>query len=272
MTHRDNVFGGSVAEIYETGMVPMLFEPYATDLVNRLRERSCSRVLEIGAGTGVLTRALAAALPEATAIVATDLNQAMLDRAAEKGVRRAIDWRRADAGQLPFPDASFDTVVCQFAAMFFPDKPRAFSEVHRVLGPGGIFVFNVWDRLADNEFAEVVDDAVASLFPDDPPRFMARTPHGYYDRDAIARDLASGGFGAPPRIDTVTAHSRAESARAAAVAFCQGTPLRTEIESRDPRRLEEVTAAAAAALAARFGAGAIDGRMQAHVIAIEIDR
>ena len=266
MTHRDNLFGGSVAEIYETCMVPMLFEPYATDLVNRLRTHTCTRVLEIGAGTGVVTRALAAALPPDTVLVATDLNQAMLDRAAAAVTGGRVEWRQADAGRLPFPDASFDTVVCQFAAMFFPDKPRAFGEARRVLTPGGIFVFNVWDRLAGNEFAETVDGAVAALFPYDPPRFMARTPHGYHDRSLVERDLAAGGFTERPRIDTVAARSRAESARAAAVAFCQGTPLRTEIEARDPARLEEATAAAAAALSDRFGAGPIDGRMQAHVI------
>ena len=268
MTHRDNLFGGSVAEIYETCMVPMLFEPYAADLVNRLRARSGARVLEIGAGTGVVTRALDAALPPDSVIVATDLNQAMLDRAAARLTSGRVEWRQADAGQLPFPDASVDAIVCQFAAMFFPDKPRAFGEARRVLRPGGVFLFNVWDRLADNEFAETVDGAVAALFPHDPPRFMARTPHGYHDRPLVERDLAAGGFVERPQIDTVALRSRAESARVAAVAFCQGTPLRTEIEARDPGGLEAATAAAAGALSDRLGAGPIDGRMQAHVIVV----
>lgn len=267
--HRDNLFGGSVAEIYETCMVPMMFEWYAADLARRVRARSCDRVLEIGAGTGALTRALAAALPPEATIVATDLNRAMLDRAAAARAGREVEWREADAGNLPFADGSVDVVVCQFAAMFFPDKPRAFSEVRRVLAPGGVFLFNVWDRIEDNEFAETVNDAVGAMFPDDPPRFMARTPHGYYDRAVIERDLAAGGFGTPPRVETVAARSRAPSALAAAMALCQGSPLRTEIESRDASRLEEATAVAAAALAARFGGGAIDGRMQAHVISVD---
>lgn len=265
--HRDDLFGGSVAEVYETRMGPMLFEPYAADLANRLRGRPADRVLEIGAGTGMLTRALASALPPRTAIVATDLNQAMLDRAAAVGVSRSVEWRQADAARLPFGDGTFDLVVCQFAVMFFPDKPRAFAEVRRVLAPGGAFIFSVWDRLEDNEFAETVDEALAALFPQDPPRFMARTPHGYYDRPSIERDLAAGGFHAPPQLETVAARSRAASPLAAAIAFCQGTPLRTEIEARDGR-LDDVTAAAAAALSVRFGAGAIDGRMQAHLISV----
>jgi SAM-dependent methyltransferase len=269
MTHRDDVFGGSVAEVYEAFMVPMLFEPYASDLVKRVRELHVDRVLEIGAGTGVVTRALTAGLPRHVAITATDLNPAMLRKAAAAGTARDVEWRQADAAQLPWPDGSFDAVVCQFAAMFFPDKPRAFSEVRRVLRPGGRFLFSVWDRISENEFAETVDRVVASLFPDDPPHFMARTPHGYWDRPVIAADLVAAGFEGHPHVDTVTARSRAASAQVAAVAFCQGTPLRTEIESRDARRLEEATSRAAAALSERFGPGVIEGCMQAHVIRSE---
>ena len=269
MTHRDNVFGGSVAELYERLMVPMLFEGYAVDIVNRLRALRPHRILEIGAGTGAVTRAMAAGLPPEVTIIATDLNQAMLQRAAATGTAREIEWRQADVSQLPLPDGSVDTVVCQFAAMFFPDKKRAFSEVRRVLEPGGRFVFSVWDRISENEFAETVDSAVASLFPHDPPRFMARTPHGYWAESVIAGDLAAAGFGGRPRVETTAAVSRAASARVAAVAFCQGTPLRTEIESRDASRLEEATSAAADALTERFGRGAIEGRMQAHIITSE---
>jgi SAM-dependent methyltransferase len=266
MMHRDDVFGGSVAELYETLMVPMLFEPYAMDIVNRLRALGPGRILEIGAGTGVVTRALAAGLPPEATIVATDLNPAMLQRAIAAGTARDVEWRQADVSQLPMPDVSVDAVVCQFAVMFFTDKRRAFSEVRRVLKPGGHFIFSVWDQISTNEFAETVDTAVASLFSDDPPRFMSRTPHGYWDRSVIAGDLAAAGFGGHRHVDTIAARSRAASARSAAVAFCQGTPLRTEIESRDAGRLEEATGAAAGLLAARFGKGPIEGLMQAHII------
>jgi SAM-dependent methyltransferase len=264
----DDKFAGSIPEIYDTYFVPLLFEHYAADLTARLRSRRVSRILEIAAGTGAVTRALAAGLPPEASIVATDLNQAMLDRASSIGTARAVTWRQADATQLPFPDGAFDTVVCQFGAMFFPDKAKAFSEVRRVLGPGGVFIFNVWDRIEENEFADVVTTALASVFPADPPRFMARTPHGYYDTRVVAQDLARGGFTATPQIATVDGRSRAASARIAAIAFCQGTPTRSEIEARDAARLGEATDAAAAALAARFGAGAIDGKMQAHVVVV----
>ncbi len=269
MSDGDRVFAGSVPRIYERYLVPLIFEPYALDLVDRLKPRSPSRVLEVAAGTGVVTRALAAALPETTALVATDLNQGMLDQAAAVGTRRSVEWRKADAMELPFPDGTFDAVVCQFSVMFFPDKPRAFSEALRVLAPGGVFLFNVWDRIEENEFADTVTTALAGVFPSDPPRFMARTPHGYFDRAAIEEDLARGGFRKPARIATVAKRSRADSPQVPAIAYCQGTPLRNEIEARDASRLAEATDAAAAAIARRFGSRAVDGKLQAHVVAIE---
>ena len=265
----DKIFAGSIPKLYDTHLVPLIFEPYAADLANRLRSRSLSRVLEIAAGTGVVTRALAAVLPESVSIVATDLNQAMLDQGATVGTKRAVEWRQADAMKLPFGDATFDAVVCQFGVMFFPEKSKAFAEARRVLRPGGVFLFNVWDRIEENEFADTVTAALATVFPKDPPRFLARTPHGYHDRHVIEPDLASGGFVAAPRIDTLAARSKATSPRVPAIAYCQGTPLRNEIESRDASRLGEATDIAAEAVARRFGRGAVDGKIQAHVVSIE---
>lgn len=267
----DKVFAGSIPKLYETYLVPLIFEPYAADLMHRLRTRRLSRVLEIAAGTGVVTRALASGLPESVFIVATDLNQAMLDQASVEGTKRAVEWRQADAMQLPFESATFDAVVCQFGVMFFPQKPKAFSEARRVLRPGGVFVFNVWDRIEENEFADTVTNALESVFPKDPPRFLARTPHGYHDRSQIARDLTNGGFTTTPSVETVSARSRAKSPRDPAIAYCQGTPLRNEIEARDAARLDEATDVAAEAIARRFGAGAVDGKIQAHVVTIEAD-
>ena len=139
----DTAFAGSIPQFYERHLVPLIFAPYASDLAARVASRAPSRVLEIAAGTGVVTRALASLLPASTVIVATDLNQAMLDQAKSIGTSRPVEWRQADAMQLPFPDASFDIVVCQFGAMFFPDKPAAFAQARRVLRNGGAFLFNV---------------------------------------------------------------------------------------------------------------------------------
>lgn len=265
----DKVFGGSIPKLYETYLVPLIFEPYAEDLVKRLASRPLTHVLEIAAGTGVVTRNLASVLPETVSIIATDLNQAMLDRASALGTKRPVEWRQADATELPFGDGTFDAVVCQFGVMFFPEKAKAFSEARRVLRPGGVFIFNVWDRIKENEFADAIATALESVFPKDPPRFLSRTPHGYYDRPTIERDLANGGFTALPQITTVAARSRANSSRVPAIAYCQGTPLRNEIEARDASRLDEATDVAAEAIAQRFGRGSVDGKIQAHIVIIE---
>ena len=265
----DKVFAGSIPRLYEQYLVPLIFAPYADDLAARVAARTPSRVLEVAAGTGVVARALAEKLPESTAIVATDLNPGMLEAAAQVGTARPVQWRRADAMQLPFADGEFDVVVCQFGVMFFPERRHAFAEARRVLRPGGAFVFNTWDRIEDNEFADVVTDALATLFPADPPRFMARTPHGYHDRATIERDLRAGGFAAAPRIDTLAKRSRAPTARHPAIAYCQGSPLRSEIEARDAARLGEATDVAAAAIERRFGAGPVDAKIQAHVVVAE---
>ena len=262
----DKVFTGSIPKLYEEYLVPLIFEPYAADLVTRAASQSPARVLEIAAGTGVVTRKLASLLPESVSIVATDLNQAMLDLASEVGTKRPVEWRQADAMQLPFEDSVFDAVVCQFGVMFFPEKSKAFSEARRVLRPEGVFVFNVWDRLEENEFAHTVTKALESFFPKDPPRFLARTPHGYYDLANIERDLRQGGFLAAIHSSTVAARSKATSPRIPAIAYCQGTPLRNEIEVRDKSRLDQATDIAAEAIAERFGLGPVDGKIQAHVI------
>ena len=264
----DSVFTDAISEIYERHLVPLIFEPYAGPLALRLDGSPRRRVLETAAGTGVLTRALASRLDHSVSIVATDLNQAMLDQAAATGTSRPVEWRQANAMTLPFGDGEFDAVVCQFGVMFFPDRPEAFAEARRVLRDGGVFLFSVWDRIEENEFADVVTNAVASMFPDDPPQFLRRTPHGYSDRHAIERDLSAGGFSGGAEITTLDARSRAVSPDVPAIAYCQGTPLRNEIEAHSSNRLAEATNLAANAIAKRFGSGTVDGKIQAHIVAV----
>lgn len=262
----DKVFTGSIPKLYQAQLVPLIFQPYADDLARRVANRKVSRVLEIAAGTGVVTRALDLALDKNVTIVATDLNAAMIEEARSQGTRREVEWRTADAMELPFPDSSFDCVVCQFGVMFFPAKARAFAEMKRVLSPGGVLLFNAWDRIEDNDFAFTVSEALASLFPEDPPRFMARTPHGYHDVNVIKGDLAAGGF-PHAEIETLAKRSKASTARDPAIAYCQGTPWRTEIEARGS--LQKATEVSADAIASRFGAGNVEGKIQAHVITAE---
>jgi ubiquinone/menaquinone biosynthesis C-methylase UbiE len=264
MGNADSAFTGSIPTLYDRYLGPLIFEEYARDLAERARAFAPERVLETAAGTGIVTRALCHALPDAS-IVATDLNQAMLDYASKRLEGRNVSWRQANAQALPFGDSEFDLVACQFGVMFFPDKRRAYKEVRRVLRPGGRFIFSVWDRIEENEVADLVTQGVASLFPQNPPLFLPRTPHGYYDTDAIKQELREAGF-TQTEVATLAKHSRAESPWHSAIGFCQGTPLRGEIEARDKDGLERATDAAAAAVAARFGSGVIDSKIQAHVI------
>ena len=222
----DKVFAGSIPELYDALLVPLIFEPYAVDMAARAARCEPKRVLEVAAGTGAVTRAMARALPETTEIVATDLNPPMLDRAAAVGTCRPVTWQQADAQALPFADGSFDLVVCQFGAMFFPDRPKAFAEARRVLTPGGTLLLSVWGRIEDNDFANAVTLALAKHFPENPPMFLARTPHGHYDPAPIRADARLGGFTAEVTCDVVTARSRADTARVVAVAYCEGTPVR----------------------------------------------
>jgi ubiquinone/menaquinone biosynthesis C-methylase UbiE len=266
MVATDKLFAGSVPEIYDRYLVPLIFEAYARDLAERLAKTGPRDLLETAAGTGALTRAVASRLPVSTRITATDLNQPMLDRAkARQPGNGRIAWKQADALALPFADQSFDAVACQFGVMFFPDKIAGYKEARRVLRTSGHFIFNVWDRISENDFADIVTRALAEVFPGDPPRFLARTPHGYHDVDEICADLSAAGF-ADVSVDAVDARSKAPSARDPAIAFCQGTPLRNEIEARDASRMEEATTKAAEALARKFGDGAVDGRIRAFVI------
>ena len=169
MSATDAAFAGSIPALYEQYLGSLLFQPYAEVMASRLKDLKQGRVLETAAGTGIVTRALAKTLPQEVEIVATDLNQAMLDLASGKLQAPNVRWQQADAQALPFEDTSFDAVVCQFGVMFFPDKQAGFREALRVLKPGGRFLFNVWDSLDRNEVSRIVSEAAGKAFPNDPP-------------------------------------------------------------------------------------------------------
>jgi ubiquinone/menaquinone biosynthesis C-methylase UbiE len=263
MSGHDIHFVGSIPAVYDEILGPLMFAPYADDLAERVRRAGPRAVLEVAAGTGVVTRALVKALASAQ-IVASDLNDAMLHIAQRQPLPR-VTWKHADAQRLPFEDAAFDVVVCQFGYMFVPDKPAAYREARRVLGAGGRLVFNMWGPLERNPVTQVVGASVASSFPHDPPRFFERTPFAYYDGATLRSELERAGF-QDVEVESVEKVTQAPSPELTAEGLCLGTPMRNEIEARDPARLDAVTAAAGAALRARFGAGPFDNRMHAVVI------
>ena len=265
MSETDRVFTSSIAGFYDRYLGPLIFVDYAEDLARRAVGLHPGRVLETAAGTGIVTRALARILAAEAEITATDLNQAMLDFAVAQSGSERVTWRQADAQRLPFEDGSFDMVLCQFGLMFFPDRLAGYREAKRVLKSGGQFLFSVWDRIEENEISQIVTEAIAALFPEDPPQFLARTPHGYHDVAVIERELSAAGF-TRIAVETVAHRSRAPSPRDPAIGFCHGSPLRMEIEARAADRLEAAIGAATAAITARFGTGAVDGKIQAHIV------
>jgi len=264
MTATDTVFAGSIPAIYDQYMVPLIFAPYAKLVAERAAELRPQRILETAAGTGVVTEELQSALPEAE-IVATDLNAPMLEQAAKRINASNVRFKPADAQALPFNDNSFDLVACQFGVMFFPDKVRANSEARRVLHHGGRYMLVIWDRIEHNLATMAAGRAVGDLFPGDAVRFYERVPFGYHDVGLIERDLLAAGF-TDIEYETIELRSRAASARDAAIALVQGTPVRSDIEQIDPTMLGQATDAAEAALRQYEGPDGFDAPMSARLV------
>lgn len=256
-------FTHSVPENYDRYMGPMLFEPYADDLVGRLEVRDGMRVLEVACGTGIATRHLRTLLPAGCELVASDLSEPMLNFARSKfNDNDAIEWQQADAMALPFPDQSFDAVVCQFGLMFVPDKLAAIREMHRVLKPGGQLLFNTWDRLEQNDFTSVAHNAEMSFFADDPPKFY-EIPFSLYDPDQLQNWMEEAGF-TNVTVRTLNLPTVSPSAADAAKGLVQGTPLAVAIKERNADA-EAITDAVAEALRGAFGDNPIRGRMCALI-------
>jgi ubiquinone/menaquinone biosynthesis C-methylase UbiE len=259
-TATDSMFAGSIPGLYDRHLGPLLFEAYAEEVARRAQHFMPGHVLETAAGTGIVTAALHRALPDAE-IVATDLNPAMLEVAARRVRSDKVSFEPADAQDLRFADATFDLVVCQFGVMFFPDKVRGNAEARRVLRDRGRYVAVIWDRLDLNPVSHALAEAVAGEFPDNPPRFLERTPFGYSDRARIEHDLLAAGFD-DIEFETVQLSS-VVSARDAAVGMCCGSPLNAEIVERDASAIDRVVDAAEQALRPFDGARA---PMSAHVV------
>ena len=262
--NQDRVFSGSIPAIYDRFMVPLVFQPYADLVAERAARLRPRRLLETAAGTGVVTAALHRALPDAS-IVATDLNQPMLNQAALRIAAPGVRFEAADALELPFDDGGFDLVVCQFGVMFYPDKVRGNVEAWRVLRDGGQYLLVIWDQIERNHATMVAGRAVAELLPEGAAQFYERVPFRYHDPVVIEQDLRAAGF-AQIAIETIQLMSKAASARDAAIALVQGTPMRTDIEEVAPGKLAAATDAAEAALRQFEGPGGFEAPMSAHLV------
>ncbi len=247
-------FTGGIPENYDTYLGPLLFEFSAADMAQRVAEAlgRPARVLEVACGTGISTRHLANTLPDGTEILATDLNEAMLDHAARvNGDLPGVTYTQADALDLFFEDTSFDAVVCQFGVMFFPDKAKGMSEMTRVLKPGGVLALNVWDSLEKNPAVKVVDSVIKRFFETDPPRFL-EVPFGLHDVDEGRRLFQEAGY---QEVDVSHVAETVETAdhRFPARGFVTGNPTIIEVEQRATVSVEEILAAAVEELESEFG-------------------
>ncbi|MEY2564520.1 MAG: hypothetical protein QOH88_2713 [Verrucomicrobiota bacterium] len=258
---KNAAFGGSIPENYDRYLGPSFFEPYANDMAARLDPARHRRVLEIACGTGIVTRRLRERLTDDASLVATDLNPAMLTLAQNTAVEN-VTWREADATALPFDDGSFDAVVCQFGVMFFPDKEKAFREAHRVLSPGGVFLFNVWDSLEHNPAASAAHETIGSFFDHDPPNFY-EVPFGFSDPEEIRRLLQTAEF-ETIEISAVTLPCRNHSAAEFAIGLVRGNPVANAIEERGVS-VDTVLRAVEKTIGERFGVAPVETTMQALV-------
>jgi len=256
-------FVGSMPENYDRYLVPLIFEPYAKDMAQRVQLGPATHILELACGTGVVTEQVAMRLAPQGRLTASDLNQGMIDIARQRlGDDTRISWQQADATTLPFEDASFDTVACQFGCMFFPDKPKAMREARRVLRRGGMMLFNTWDRLDRCPVLAEGDAGVRACFPDDPPRFY-EVPFSMYDSGAIEDLVRAAGFD-DVRVENVRLAGQSLPSTDIATGMIRGGPFATEIEQRGGD-VDEVVKRVAARLRNRFGDKPFPSPMSAFV-------
>ncbi len=247
-------FVGSIPEVYDTHLGPLLFQFSAADLAKRIDNAmpGAEKLLEIACGTGIATEYLWQTLGENTEIVATDLNEAMLKYAVTKrGALKNVSYRQADAQALPFEDGSFDVVACQFGIMFMPDKALALAEMARVLRPGGLLAFNVWDSLEVNRVAGLARHTIAGFFKSDPPDFLT-VPFGFYEIEPI-RTLAEGAGFSLPDFHLVSDTIERPDAMGIARGFVEGNPGILQIRERGEVDPEAIVTALAAEIEALYG-------------------
>jgi ubiquinone/menaquinone biosynthesis C-methylase UbiE len=264
MAHNTATPAGSMPQHHDRFLGPLLFEPYADDLVRRLTMDAGDALLEIACGTGIVTTRLVKALPLGASVTASDLDQAMIDIARQKiDPSEPVTWEVADACALPFGDEWFNTVVCQCGVMFFPDKHAALREVYRVLQPDGTFVFSVWNSLSENPLGQITHDVVTSFFPADPPSFYS-VSFSMHDVDATRSLLEQTGF-TSIEATTLPLVARSATARDAAIGLVLGSPLVVAIQERDPATADRIIGEVAARVARAGGESPMALPMSAHI-------
>jgi len=252
MTIDAAAFVGQIPEYYDRGLGPVLFADYAADMARRVAASGAKNVLEIAAGTGIVSRQLRNLLPADARLTVSDLNAPMLEFARAKfDAGGNIAFRVADGAALPFEDGAFDAVVCQFGVMFFPDKEVAYREARRVLSPGGRYFLSVWDSFRYNRSARLAHETIASAFTDDPPCFY-QVPYGHFALDPIKEELLDAGF-TELKIEVLSRVRQVASIEDFARGLVFGNPLIDEIRRRAVVSPEALAAQLTEALGSEFG-------------------
>jgi len=234
-------YSGKMPEYYDSGLGPLIFVDYAENIARRAAALSPGRVLETAAGTGIVSRCLRDYLPTDSKLTSTDLSPAMLEVAKEKfQATEQISFLPADATALPFQSAAFETVVCQFGVMFYPDKDKSYREAYRVLVPGGHYLFSVWDSHRYNSFGRIAHETVGRFFPEDPPQFQ-KVPFSYAF-EPIKDSLISAGF-SNIAIDVVRFEKAIGDGSRLARGVVYGSPLIDQIGARGGLDPEQVVQA-----------------------------
>lgn len=258
------IFSGEIPANYDHYLGPMLFEPFAVDMVGRLSHDHLKNVLELACGTGRLTRHVAAMIPDEGSLVATDLNAEMIKVAKSKVYSEKVVWQVADAQQLPFKDEVFDHVVCQFGVMFFEDKLKAFREVYRVLQRKGRFIFNTWDSLDRNLHSHVVQRVLKEVMQDEAPDFMETGPFSMYKEAEITRLVEEAGF-SHVQIEPVHKKAFYENDEQIIRGFLYGSPLASFLNKLEEPVRERIREKVGQEVVSTFGKDRHEFAMEALV-------
>jgi len=252
MSNNSASFIGDIPSHYDAGLGPNIFFDYADKIAKLSGEKAASNVVELAAGTGIVSRRLRDALSPETRLVVTDLNAPMLDIARSKfSDNDRVEFKVANAMNLPFESSEFDLIVCQFGVMFFPDKPASYREVARVLRPGGHYIFNVWGPMSENPYSQMAYGVTAKFFPDNPPGFY-KVPFHYGDPADVRADLTIAGWHEVEH-ETIHLKKAIENPAAFADALVYGNPLIDEIRERGGVDPGAVVVAMLDALESTFG-------------------